>query len=57
MFLASTDARVGEAKHLRWKDVAYDEENVLASLTLLLKQVKKENSVLHFHIAVTFLMN
>jgi len=27
MFLASTGARVGEAKHLRWKDVAYDKEN------------------------------
>ena len=27
MFLASTGARVGEAKHLRWKDVDYDKEN------------------------------
>jgi len=27
MFLASTGAKVGEAKHLRWKDVDYDKEN------------------------------
>ena len=40
MFLASTGARVGEAKHLRWKDVAYDEENVTGKFNIAAKTSK-----------------
>ena len=40
MFLASTGARVGEAKHLRWKDVAYDEENDTGKFNIAAKTSK-----------------
>jgi len=40
MFLASTFARVSEAKHLRWKDVAYDEENVTGKFNIAAKTSK-----------------
>jgi integrase len=40
MFLASTGARVGEAKHLRWKDVDYDEENDTGKFNIAAKTSK-----------------
>lgn len=40
MFLASTGVRVGEAKYLRWKDVAYDEENEVGKFNIAAKTSK-----------------
>ena len=40
MFLASTGARVGEAKHLRWKDVKFDKENEVGKFNIAAKTSK-----------------